>query len=132
MNDVIVPVRLFVYGTLKLRHHNNHYLGDSKFLSDGVTKLKYPLVRHGIPFLYNEPGVGHHVKGEVFDVLDQDVLANIDRLEGHPRWYKRETVEIVRPRRHSGVGPTSWFCLAYFCQEKRDASQPLIEEYLKG
>lgn len=83
-----------VYGTLKKGFSNNpRYLSNAKYLGSGVTKYKYPLVVDGLPYLVNKVGVGHNVKVDVFKVSNQ-VFNNLDELEGHPIWYKREQISI--------------------------------------
>lgn len=62
---------VFVYGTLKRNEPNHHWLtnpenGIGKFVGEGTTKTKYPLViatRYNIPFLLYSPGNGYFVKG---------------------------------------------------------------------
>ncbi|KAJ0170336.1 hypothetical protein K1T71_014264 [Dendrolimus kikuchii] len=94
--------KVFVYGTLKRNEPNHHWLtniknGSGKFLSEGTTKNKYPLViatRYNIPFLLYQPGTGHYVKGEIYEV-DNTMLSNLDILEDHPNYYIREIDEIL-------------------------------------
>ena len=43
--------------------------------------------------MINEKGVGHKVDVDVFKVTDK-VLKNLDALEGHPNWYRREQIYI--------------------------------------
>jgi len=84
-----------VYGTLKKDYSNYHnYLRSSKYVGNGKTKDKYPLIIEGLPYMVNKKGVGHNVVVDVFKVSNS-VLDNIDRLEGHPRWYKRIQVPII-------------------------------------
>lgn len=56
--------RVFVYGTLKRREPNHHWLtnesnGIAKFVSTGQTTQSYPLIiatKYNIPFLLDCPG----------------------------------------------------------------------------
>tara|TARA_R110000803_G_scaffold56959_3_gene114662 strand:+ start:7375 stop:8451 length:1077 start_codon:yes stop_codon:yes gene_type:complete len=83
-----------VYGTLKKGFGNYYsYLKSSKFVGSGVTKDRYPLVVQGLPFLVNKRGIGYNVKVDVFKVSDI-TLGNLDALEGHPKWYRREKIDI--------------------------------------
>lgn len=83
-----------VYGTLKFGYSNyRHYLTSSKFIGEGVTKDKYPLIIKGLPYLIEERGKGHNVEVDVFRVSDT-VLEELDRLEGHPNWYRRKQIPI--------------------------------------
>lgn len=88
----LVPLRLFVYGTLKRGHGNNRVLGTtSEWLCDDVLPgarmwtIGYPVVKL--------EGAGE-VKGEVWRVNDASVLRNLDRLEGHPHSYRRTPVVL--------------------------------------
>lgn len=83
-----------VYGTLKKGNSNYYnYLTTSTYVGRGETLDKYPLLVQGLPFLVNKKGIGHNVTVDVFKVSD-DVMRNVDGLEGHPRWYRREQVDI--------------------------------------
>ncbi|CAK1548887.1 unnamed protein product [Leptosia nina] len=93
---------VFVYGTLKRNEPNHYWLtnpdnGCGKFVSEGMTKKKYPLViatKYNIPFVLYSPGNGHQIKGEIYSV-DDKMLANLDILEDYPKWYIREIEEII-------------------------------------
>lgn len=83
-----------VYGTLKKGNSNYwNYLSSSTFVGSGVTKEKYPLLIQGLPYLVDKAGTGHKVQVDVFRVSDTK-LADLDRLEGHPTWYKRRQVNV--------------------------------------
>jgi len=43
--------------------------------------------------MVEQKGVGYNVQVDVFKVSD-DVLARLDMLEGHPKWYVRKQVPI--------------------------------------
>lgn len=93
-DNVLQDNLVAVYGTLKKGYGNYYrYLTNSKFVGSGTTKSKYPLLVQGLPYLLEEEGVGHNVKVDVFKVSDS-VLAELDLLEGHPRWYCRKQVPI--------------------------------------
>lgn len=85
--------RLFVYGTLKRGFGNHDLLSESRFLGKAVTKDKYALYESGIPFVFKYQPVSR-IKGEVYEVSN-DTLTNIDALEGHPYWYRREKVPVI-------------------------------------
>lgn len=83
-----------VYGTLKQGHGNHdHHLWDAYYLGSGVTADPYPLVVNGLPYLLDVKGKGHNVEVEVYEVSNKE-LAQLDRLEGHPNWYRRVTIPI--------------------------------------
>jgi len=83
-----------VYGTLKQGHGNHdRYLDDSYYTGSGITADKLPLIIHGLPYLLKEPGRGHRVEVEVYQVTAATLRA-LDGLEGHPQWYRRELTTI--------------------------------------
>ena len=47
----------------------------------------------GIPFVFKGDAVSH-IYGELYRV-DELTLKMIDRLEGHPSWYRREEIEVL-------------------------------------
>ena len=94
-DNVLEDNLVAVYGTLKKGYHNyNSYLTSSKYVGKGETKDKYPLIIQGLPYLIEKRGVGHNVEVDVFKV-SSGVLAQLDRLEGHPNWYRRKQIDIV-------------------------------------
>ena len=80
---------VFVYGTLKKGFGNHRLLAGAEFCGKAyiarVIMLDlgaYPAVIHG----------GHkEVEGELYRVNDA-ILSDLDRLEGHPHFYERQTV----------------------------------------
>lgn len=81
-------MKVFVYGSLLRGECNNRRLvaGDAKFVCAARTKPKYKMLSLGA-----FPGIvagDNHILGEVFEV-DEQTLASLDSLEGHPRFYKR-------------------------------------------
>lgn len=98
-----------VYGTLKKGHGNYRrlLLDDSSFIGHGHTAAKYPLVVNGLPYLVDAEGVGHNVRVDLFAVSDSK-LDELDRLEGHPNWYRRRMVDVE-------VGGKTHRAWIYFC-----------------
>jgi gamma-glutamylaminecyclotransferase len=109
-------MKLFVYGTLKQRYGNNHRLSGAEYCGDAVIdgyRLVYAYSVGDFPFAH--PSEGHAIKGEVYDIGDnQDILSSCDRLEGHPSWYQRTPVRTrdneevslyVMPRVNEGSIP---------------------------
>jgi len=83
-----------VYGTLKYRGSNYYnYLVHSEYVGGGYTKDKYPLIIEGLPYLLSKKGKGHNVDVDVF-LVDKETLVEVDALESHPQWYKREIIPI--------------------------------------
>ena len=86
-----MPIRVFVYGTLKQGHGNHRLLANSKFLGRCLVSGKHRLVSlGGFPGLVatspEEPD--RTVSGEVYQV-NEETLLSLDFLEGHPRFYER-------------------------------------------
>ena len=83
-----------VYGTLKYRGSNYYgYLQESEHVGGGYTKDAYPLIVDGLPYLLSKKGVGHNVDVDVF-LVDKETMEDVDILESHPQWYKREVIPI--------------------------------------
>jgi gamma-glutamylaminecyclotransferase len=111
-----------VYGTLKKGYSNYwHYLPWSEHVGAGKTKDKYPLVITGLPYLIDSKGVGHNVKVDVFSVSDY-TLRELDKLEGHPNWYRRKQIPIV-------VGKETLSCWIYFNIKEEVSNRTMHEEY---
>ena len=87
---------IFVYGTLKQGFHNHYLLEDTKFICEAATKDKYPMVNteEYFPYLFNQKGMGHNIRGEVYRI-DDVTLAMLDVLEGYPDHYTRETIKVL-------------------------------------
>ena len=95
--------KIFVYGTLKRgfpnhRHLTNTDVGVARFLYEGRTVLRYPLIvdqeRWCIPFMLQLEGQGHRVEGEVFEV-DEPMLKWLHEFEEVGDMYKVETLDVV-------------------------------------
>ena len=82
---------VFVYGTLKRGGRLHHILesGPCRFLRtaelNGFKMYRFDWY----PAIVPAPGT---VQGEVFDV-PEDLLSCLDRVEGVPKWYRREKVD---------------------------------------
>lgn len=90
-----MPVKnyVFVYGTLRRGYWNHDLLGLSSFLGEAKTVRKgWLYVPNSIPFL-NFDKNGEQVVGELYAV-DDETLKDLDSLEGHPDFYRREVEEI--------------------------------------
>ncbi len=98
--------RVFVYGTLKRGFPNHRYMDGSTFIGSGRTVDAFPLVVGGqffTPYLMPEPGVGHRIRGELWDVTDA-MMPGLDELESvHlPNGYRRK---LIRVEPDGGGGP---------------------------
>jgi len=81
---------IFVYGTLRQGELNHRLLEGSKCLGTVKTEPRFNLIdlQH-FPGLI--PGGNTSVTGELF-TIDDFTLHKLDRLEGHPTFYRRENI----------------------------------------
>ena len=83
---------VFVYGSLKRGHGNHAFLetADAYFMGEYVTvEQAFDLVDLG-----SFPGLtkgNYFVKGELYELKD---IRPIDRLEGHPSFYRRDQIMV--------------------------------------
>ena len=92
---------VFVYGTLKRGHGNHILMQDSVFLGPALTDKKYTMYKSGIPFVSKSPNTTQII-GELYDVV-KTTLDDLDMLEGHPTWYKREKVPVTHISRQGEI-----------------------------
>lgn len=89
--------RVFVYGSLMSGLHNHRLLEGARFIGTDRTRPLFGLVDLGsFPAMVAEGTTC--IVGEVWEV-DAATLADLDRLEGHPRWYERVTIVLASRRR---------------------------------
>lgn len=126
--------KLFLYGTLKRGEPNYHWLtnpnhGVAKYLCEARSTVKMPLIistKFNIPFLLNFPGVGHFIKGEIYEV-DDKMLSKLDILEDYPALYDRDVRKFCCNDSNEVVD-----CIVYFLKfkpEKLSQKLMLLEEY---
>lgn len=86
------PTRVFVYGTLLAGEPNHRLLVGARLVAAARTKPVFELRDlGGFPGLVR--GGAHAVANEVYEV-DEPTLAALDRLEGHPRFYRRSRIAL--------------------------------------
>tara|TARA_R100001594_G_scaffold11802_6_gene26483 strand:- start:1234 stop:2334 length:1101 start_codon:yes stop_codon:yes gene_type:complete len=126
-DNVLQDNLIAVYGTLKKGYSNYHrYLTNSKYVGSGNTQDKYPLVIQGLPYMVNQKGVGYNVDVDIFRVSDT-ILKDIDRLEGHPNWYKRIQVPITTKKNKKTL-----ICWIYFNPQRVDNTSKLYKTYTQN
>lgn len=109
---------VFVYGSLKSGFHNHRLLIDHKAESLGMARTleRHMLLKgNAFPFLLKRPAHAR-VSGELYRVDDAGLVA-LDRLESHPRFYRRELTRTVTGMGKDGTIQIAW---VYFLQ--RDVS----------
>lgn len=85
---------LYVYGTLKKGRNNHGYLDGANYMGNFITSEDYSLIVSGLPFLVKRKSKLGGVRGEVYKI-DRDILTGIDKLEGHPGFYRREVTTVI-------------------------------------
>lgn len=121
--------KVFIYGTLRRGFCNHEYVwGRIGFLGLCSTTKPYPLVigaRWRSPYLLDEPGQGHRVKGDLFEA-DEEAFEIMDRLEsvGKPKGYLRQKI-MVTP--DSGRDIEAWAYLKRRQDVEGDVSDPVAE-----
>src|SRR5258705_5908644 len=106
---------VFTYGTLLTGEPNHHVLRGSRCLGPARTPPRFTLVDLGAyPGMLSQ-GTSS-VEGELFEV-DAEVLAALDRLEGHPTYYTRGPIILVGWQRAE----------TYFLPAPCAAGRPIIE-----
>lgn len=86
------PTRVFVYGTLLAGEPNHRLLASARFVCDARTQPVFELRTLG-PFPGMVPDGHQSVAGELYEV-DAPTLAALDRLEGHPRFFRRTRITL--------------------------------------
>lgn len=89
---------LFVYGTLRYQRGNwKYFLNQEPLLLNALTRDSNFIMRgHRIPYISRSSiptDLPAKIEGDLFQINDQ-TLEEIDHLEGHPRWYNRQLIEI--------------------------------------
>ncbi|NVJ27632.1 gamma-glutamylcyclotransferase [Myxococcus sp. AM011] len=115
MTRASVSTRVFVYGTLLSGEPNHRLLRGARLIGPARTQPRFSLYDYG-PFPALASRGKHAVAGELYEV-DADMLAALDRLEGHPRFYQRTSIAL------DGAGRVE----AYLFPKGRLAGRPIIE-----
>lgn len=88
-----MTTRVFVYGSLLRGQPNHRLLERSVLVGAASTEPRFQL--HDLGAF---PGMvadgAQAVLGEVYEV-DRATLAELDQLEGHPRWYRRTPIALA-------------------------------------
>jgi gamma-glutamylcyclotransferase (GGCT)/AIG2-like uncharacterized protein YtfP len=85
-----MPIRVFVYGSLKKGLGNHRLLEKSKYLGRCFVEGRYKMLNlGGFPGLVQSGQFAEtRIVGEVYQITE-DTLRSLDWLEGHPRFYTR-------------------------------------------
>lgn len=107
--------RVFVYGTLLFGEGSHHLLTRARWIGPARTEDGYTLHDLG-HFPAMVKAGSSSIIGEVYDV-DSRTLAAMDRLEGHPRFYRRALIVLA-----DGMAAET-----YLLSEVRASACPRIE-----
>ena len=83
-------IRVAVYGTLRRGEYNNRWLSGSTYLSSHRAKDFSMYSNGGYPYAVTG---GKGITVEIF-CITEDILKDLDRLEGYPRHYNRKIIDI--------------------------------------
>ena len=88
-----------VYGSLKKGFGNYSVMESAKgkFITEAITKeSNYVMDGYGYPYVvFNDSEHARAVKVEIYEVDDIGLKMHLDRLEGHPTFYKREKLKFI-------------------------------------
>ena len=84
---------VFVYGTLKQGHGNHMLLKDAEYIGPAKTVTSKYTMYHLGGFPGVKEGGTDTITGEVYKVNDY-ILTQLHRLEGHPTFYKAMNKEV--------------------------------------
>lgn len=84
--------KIFVYGTLRSGQSRSFVLSEQLFLGQSRTASMYTLVDLGL-FPAMLPKGYYSIVGEVY-MVDDACLDQLDMIEGHPHFYRRETIVL--------------------------------------
>lgn len=88
--------RLFVYGSLKTGLSNGFRLREALCLERDAVAEGFGLIRYVAGYPGLTPEVGRSARGELF-LVDNDLLAELDRFEECPEIYFREKIVVRLP-----------------------------------
>jgi gamma-glutamylaminecyclotransferase len=90
-----VAITLFVYGTLKRGYPNHRRLMQAgcRYLGTAATTKSFSLWAAQVPYLVREEIASTPIQGELYEV-EANQLPYLDNFEGHPNWYRRETITV--------------------------------------
>ena len=94
-------MKVIAFGTLKRSFPLHYGLTDAPFLGEYRTLECYPMLVAGpwfAPMIFNEPGVGHRLLGELYEVDDAS-LARLDRMESPSLFRDQAEGSVLRPPR---------------------------------
>jgi gamma-glutamylaminecyclotransferase len=90
---------VFVYGTLKKGFGNHGVLGNAMYIDEAVTNSKeFTMFDGGFPFVsdsFDDEERQGSIMGELYETDDEQILYNLDRLEGVPLLYVKKEITVT-------------------------------------
>lgn len=118
---------IFVYGSLKKGFDNHHVIKNAKYKCKAKTVSKFPMYEEefaNYPYLIKKRiSNAYNVKGELYEIRRKELLKKLDKFEGAPDYYIRETIKV---QTLSGEVKKAY---AYFLKENKipDSQNPMKE-----
>jgi len=114
---------LFVYGTLKKGFHNHTLISNATYRGRATLGDEYILYSGYLPYVkHTPPGViSPGVVGELYEV-PEELIADLDSLEGHPLLYTRTQVPVK-------YGTITLQAEVYLYAREVDSKTKVVREY---
>ena len=95
--EIMTKEFVFIYGTLKQGQCRDGSMLEARYLGIALTTPKFAMYNVGdYPALISDNlSVDRRVCGELYE-CDEGLMRDLDRIEGVPHLYKRDTVELDR------------------------------------
>ncbi len=89
---------IFIYGSLKKGFDNHHVIEKAKYKCKAKTVQRFPMFAEknaNYPYLIKQPSKKYHnIKGELYEILHDEILQKLDRFEDAPDYYERHSIKI--------------------------------------
>ena len=123
-------MHVFVYGSLKRGHGNHRCLEGAEFVGPGILDNAKMLNLGAFPGLVPAPpGAYYPVFGEVYKITPE-ILARLDRLEGHPDFYCRSMEDIWQTMEQNCPVWTAW--VYFLSKDSAEHYSKLCDEIPSG
>ena len=121
---------IFVYGTLMTGFGNNYIISEANLI-DNIARTNTPefdlIDFGGFPALIRKCEDGFFVEGELWNVSSSLIMERLDNLEGHPNFYRRQSITIYSYLEGSGELITE--VLAYIIDNPSEYNLPVVSNH---
>ena len=92
----------FAYGSLKKGYFFGHLMDKHQFMGEALLEGSYQMFLHpdGFPYIIPSKSADKQVHGELYRLTSNDVIADLDLLEGHPGEYTRTDCTVKASNNH--------------------------------